>query len=125
LDPPSDVKPIEDPSSTTLSNNISKQTITNQAEEARKKKLEFFRALGQATLEELEQQKNADEKSPRITSMSLFDSSIVSLTSKSALEMKYFLASKYQFDVTFSQVTIARHQLRLHNFPAVYQPIVT
>ncbi len=125
MDPPSDVKPIEDPSSTTLSNNISKQTITNQAEEARKKKLEFFRALGQATLEELEQQKNADEKSPRITSMSLFDSSIVSLTSKSALEMKYFLASKYQFDVTFSQVTIARHQLRLHNFPAVYQPIVT
>lgn len=56
---------------------------TSQAEEARQKKLEFFRALGQATLEDLEQQqKTAEEKTPRIASMSLFDSSIVSLSSK-------------------------------------------
>jgi len=54
-------------------------------EDARLKKLEFFRALGQATLEDLEQQeqKPVEEKSSKIISMSLFDSSIVSLSSES------------------------------------------
>lgn len=69
-------------------NNGKSAAASSQAEDARLKKLEFFRALGQATLEDLEQQelnKPVEEKPSKIISMSLFDSSIVSLSSKSKL----------------------------------------